>query len=72
MALGPFGTEAQAVTRSTVSSDEVVFRFICMILSSGYLLPRRWRRHNLLPSTGTFLDVRVIALGLIAVIPVVG
>jgi hypothetical protein len=72
MALGPFGTEAQAVTRNTVSSDEVVFRIICMILPSGYLLPRRRARHNLLPSTGTFLDVRVIAFGLIAVIPVVG
>jgi endonuclease YncB( thermonuclease family) len=72
MALGPFGTEAQAVVRNTVNSDEVIFRFICMILSSGYLLPRWWRWHNFLPSTGTFLDVRVIAFGLIAVIPVVG
>jgi hypothetical protein len=36
------------------------------------MLLLRWRRwHNLLPSTGAFLDVGVIPFGLFAVVPVV-
>src|SRR2546429_8481855 len=67
MTLGPLGMLTHAASISdTAETVETRRRFM-----AGSAAGRRLRRHAL-PASGTFLDVRIIGLGLGAVVPIGG
>src|SRR5438477_10669903 len=67
MTLGPLGMLTHA-TSSSDAADTVETRSRFMVGSAAGRRPRRYA----LPAPGTFLDVRIIGLGLGAVVPIGG
>src|SRR3989442_12926432 len=67
MTLGPLGMLTHATSSSDAAKTVETRRRFMISSAAG----RRLRRHAL-PASGTFLDVRIIGLGLGAVVPIGG